>query len=123
MKNPRRDDDVGSAGIQPCPGVIEVDPTAKLQSFRVGLQSGARLSLVSRTKQDHMTAFKSITFVQPGIPRCRPVSDEIYLQIARLAFQRAAHELFHLAFVEVNAWTKHYPSVRTSRGNSNCNLD
>jgi len=67
----------------------------------------ARRIFVSSTEHDDVPAFQFIATIKFGEPRSGPVGDEVGAQLPGRVTQRAADNLLHLAFMQVNAGTKH----------------
>jgi hypothetical protein len=95
------------AVIQERRGVSQVDSAADLQAAGKGLQRRPRGGLIPRTEHDHMAAGEAVTPVELGEPGARPFRDKIRANLRGIVTQRAADDLLDLAFVQVDARTKH----------------
>src|SRR5436305_13834652 len=96
-----------SPGIEPLAGVVQADAAADLQPARIGGHSAAGWLLITRTEHNDMSALQPISFVELGKPGSRPVRNKVGAQSSGLILERAAHDLFDLPFVKVDARTKH----------------
>src|SRR4029077_7397174 len=65
-----------------------------------------------------MSARQAIAFIQLGIPGRRAVGNKIGSECDRFTAQGAAHDLFHFALMQIDAWTKHAGNLRFSAPSS-----
>ena len=96
-----------SPGLKPCAGVVQPNAAPELQAAGISLQRRPGLRLVARTEQDHMPPAQPVAPIQLRIPGRRAVGDKIRPQPLRFGTQGAADELLNLAFVQIDARTKH----------------
>src|SRR5688572_33365236 len=89
-----------------------------MQSTGVGLERFTRRHLVTRPKHDDVSAPQPVALVEFGKPRRGLLSDEVRAQAAGVVTQRAADDLLHPAFMQVDTRTKHAGEFRGS--NSDC---
>jgi hypothetical protein len=107
---------VRRAGLQPTARVAGIDPAADLKSTRKCGQRGAGFGLVAGTELDDVAARKAVAPVKSGKPRRRAVGNEICPHTRTT--QRAADNLLHFAFMQVNAGTKHVSKLNSHRENA-----
>jgi hypothetical protein len=88
-----------------------MDAAADVQAAGISPQRRPRLLFVAGAKHDDVTARKPVAPVQLRKPRGGAVGNKIRLQASRFGTKRAADDLFDLAFMQVNAGTKHGGSL------------
>src|SRR5579863_952362 len=88
-------------------GIARIDAPADLQPARISPEGRAARLLVAGPQHDDMAAFESIASIQFRIISAGSVRDKVRAQIRRGGAQRAADDLFHLAFMQVEAGTEH----------------
>ncbi len=96
---------VRGSGLQPLGRVLQVDAAADLQSAGKRRQRRAGLGLVVRAEHDHVAAVEMVAPVEFRKVGRAVIGDEIGPR-STLA-QRAADDLLHLAFMEVDAGPEH----------------
>src|SRR4030095_2000652 len=103
-----------SARVQPGAGVVHVDTAANLQAARIRRQRLARGHVVSRTEHDAVPALQPVAAVEFAVPRRGAFGDEVGSQSRRVVTESAADDLLYLAFMEVDARTKHGRECRAT---------
>lgn len=111
-EDPRGDDDVRRAGVEPAAGVVEVHTAAEVQAAGKGRERRTRRFFVASTKLDDVPARELVALVEFREPRRGPFAHEVGAQARPAVLQRAADDLLHLAFVQVNAGTEHARSLK-----------
>ena len=100
-------------GIDPPGSVVRRDAAADLQSARPGGERVAGGFVVALAKLDHVAASQIVAPVQFRKPSGRFIGDEVGAQgIRPRVVDRAPDDLFHPAFMQVNARPEHAASVR-----------
>ena len=112
-KQPRGNDHVRRPGVDPPGGVVRRDAAADLQAARPGGECLAGGIVIALAKLDHVAAAQVVATVQLRIPSGRFFRDEVGAQGARPGVvDGAPDDLFHPAFMQVNARPEHAASVR-----------
>ena len=112
-KQPRGNDHVRRPGVDPPGGVVGRDAAADLQSARPGGECLAGGIVIALAQLDHVAAAQVVATVQLRIPSGRFFRDEVGAQGARPGVvDGAPDDLFHPAFMQVNARSEHAASVR-----------
>lgn len=115
MKQPRSYDDMGSAGIQIPAGILEVHAPPDLQTAGVGRKCSKCRRLVARPQHDDVAAGQTVPPIEFGIPGSGAFGDEVCPKLRWIVSQCAADDLFHSAFMDVNARSKHRRQGQLSR--------
>lgn len=102
----RGDNYVAGTRFEPLCGIVCCDAATDLQAPGPCAQSLARGLTIARSETDHVTTFERIVAVVSGIPRGIVLGDEILARSGTVIAQRATDDLFHLAVVQVNAWSE-----------------
>ena len=111
-ENPRGDDDVRRAGIEPTGGVIGIHAAAELEAVRKCGKGFARRRLIAGAKLNDVTAAQVVLAIQLGVPGSGTVRNKVSLRPFRRIGKRAADNLFHPSFVQINAGAEHGGRVR-----------
>ena len=106
-KGPGGDNDVRSTGLQPARGVVEIHAAAEVQTTGIRRQCRPRRRVIARAELNDMAAFQAVAPVEFGEPRGGFFGDKIRAQTRAAFTERAADDLLHLAFMQINAGTKH----------------
>lgn len=96
-------DDMRGTRVDPGPCVAGADPAADLEPTRIGRHRRVRRFLVPSAELNDMSASQAIVPIERREFRCGPVRLEIRPKSLAIVPEASAHDLFHLAFVEVNA--------------------
>ena len=99
------------AGVQPALGVLEVHAAAEMQSAGKRGQRFGRGCLVARSQLDDMAALQPIPSIQFREPGRGTLGHKIRAQPRAVIAQTAADDLLDLAFMQVDARTKHAANV------------
>ena len=109
------------ARLQPGLGVGLIDAAAELQPAGIRGQGLAGGGFIPRTELDDVTASQPVAPIQFGKPRRRFFRHKVCARPADV-LQRTADDLLHLAFVKVNARSKHAARLRGRPGPGKLNL-
>jgi thiazole synthase len=109
-ENPGSDNDMRGTVIKKADCIIEIDATANLEAAGKGAKGSAGGVLVAGAEHDDMAAFESVLAVEFGVIDAGAVRDEIGAWSGGIG-ERAADDLFHLAFVEINAGAEHQTMI------------
>ncbi len=101
------------SGVDPPGGVVRRDAAAHLQPARPGGERLAGGIVVALAKLDHVPAAQVVFSVQLRKPSGRFIGDEVGAEgIRPRVVDGASDDLFHPAFMQVNARPEHAASVR-----------
>lgn len=114
----RSNDHLRSARVEIRTGVLNRNAATDLKSAGISFERGARGGFIARSEHDDMAAFEAVAFVKLGIPRGGTCRDEVDAQSGGIVAERAADDLLHLAFVEVNAGAEHVFALLRGRRRS-----
>ena len=111
-KYPRSDDDVRGTGIEPTSSVIGIHAAAELEAAGECSEGFARGGFIAGAQLDDVAAAQVILAIQLGVPRSGAVGNKVGLRPFRAIRKRAADNLFHPTFVQIDAGAEHGGRVR-----------
>jgi hypothetical protein len=109
---------MGSAGLEESGGVGQINAAADVETARKSRQGRARRLLIARTEHNDMTSAQPVIFEKFGKPAAGLIRDKIRPQSLRILRQGTAHNLFDLAFMEIDARPEHAVKIRRASAGS-----
>jgi len=118
-EEPRRDDDVGGSGGEPCGGVFRVDAAAELEAARPCGEGSAGRGFIALAEHDDVAACEVVLPVEIRVEFRWVIADEIRGWGGAIVLERATDDLFDAAVVEVDAGSE---AGHGGRGGNGCGL-
>ena len=95
------------AGFEPLAGVVDGHAATQMHSARESRKRRFGRLVVAVAKLDDMASAQAVLTIQVRKPGGGLLGDEVGLQTVVVVSQRPTDDLLHLAFVQIDAGTKH----------------
>ncbi len=119
-ENPRGDDDMRGACIEPAGGVVGIHASAELESAGKRSESFASGGFIAWAKLDDMAAAQVILAIQLSVPRGGVVGNKVGLRA--LVRKRTADNLFHPSLMQIDTGPKHRGKIEGERPMTNAKI-